>query len=177
MSTCAIFSRDDLSPAVIVWSNSIKASVLLEWVAASLQDEVGIPVQTLFAFNRHAHQTTVKFSILLVTVVWPSRQKENNDNRILTEWACAFWVLSGGFTNFAEASAVAFRAGTLEAGAFATLHASAPIETRIRPAGRGCAPHDKWINEIVVKDIIKNRPGKAPFLQSGSLYGGLHLHA
>lgn len=85
MSACAIFPRDDLQPAVIVWPNSIKASILLEWVAAFLQDEVGIPVQTLFAFDRHAHQTTVKLSILLVTVVWPSRRKENNDDGVLKE--------------------------------------------------------------------------------------------
>lgn len=133
-----------LSPAVIVWPNSIKAGILFEWVAAFLQDEVGIPVQTLFAFNRHAHHTTVKFSILFVTVVWPWKQKENTNNRILTERdVCCEWPVEGlwreGFTNFAEASAVPFRAGTLEAGVFATLHASAPILTRIRPAGRGCA--------------------------------------
>lgn len=82
VSVCNI---SGLSPAVIVWPNSIKAGILFEWVAAFLPDEVGIPVQTLFAFNRHAHHTTVKFSILFVTVVWPSRQKENTNNRILTE--------------------------------------------------------------------------------------------
>lgn len=60
---------------------------------------------------------------------------------------CVFWVLSGGFTNFAEASAVAFRAGTLEAGAFTTLHAGATIEARIRPAGRGCVPPKKTTDE------------------------------
>lgn len=141
------FPCDLLSPAVIVWPNSIKAGILLEWVDAILQDEVGIPVQTLFVFTRHAHQTTVRFSILFVTVVWPSRQKEKNDNRLSTQWdVCSEWSVGGlgreGFTNFAESSAVPFRAGTVEAGAFATLHASARILTRIRTAGRGCAK--KW---------------------------------
>lgn len=74
MSACALFTRVNLSPAVIVWPNSIKACILLDWVTAFLQDEVGIPVQTLFPFFRHAHQTTIKFPILLVTVVWPSRE-------------------------------------------------------------------------------------------------------
>lgn len=127
-----------------MWPDSIKASILVEWVAAFLQDEVGVPVQAVFAFNRHTHRTTVKFPILFVTVVWTSRQKENNNYRMLTERdVCWDWPVEGrrreGFTNFTEASAVPNRAGTLEAGAFATLHASAPILTRIRPAGRGCA--------------------------------------
>lgn len=69
MLPCALFIRVNLSPAVIVWPNSIKACILLDWVTAFLQDEVGIPVQTLFPFYRHAHHTTIKFPILLVTVV------------------------------------------------------------------------------------------------------------
>lgn len=80
------------SPAVTVRPNSIKAGVLFEGVAAFLQDEVGVPVQTLFAFDRHAHHATVKLSILFVTVVWPSRKKENNENRTEESEQC---VLSG----------------------------------------------------------------------------------
>lgn len=91
MSACALFTRVNLSPAVIVRPNSIKARILLDWVTAFLQDEVGIPVQTLFPFFRHAHQTTIKFPILLVTVVWPSR--ETKIKRSSAEWG-AFWVVS-----------------------------------------------------------------------------------
>lgn len=92
----AIFPRDNLSPAVIVWPNSMKGGILFELVVAFLQDEVGIPVQTLFTFNRHAHHTAVKLSILFVTVVWPLRQKENNDKRILTEGdVCSEWSVEG----------------------------------------------------------------------------------
>lgn len=87
-------ARDDLSPAVTVWPNSIKASILCEWLAAFLQDEVGIPVQTLFAVNRHAHHTAVTFSIHFVTVVWPSRGKESNDMWILRV-RCVFRAVSG----------------------------------------------------------------------------------
>lgn len=30
---------------------------------------------------------------------------------------------------------------------------------------------------MVLIDVMKNKPLKAPFLQSGGLYGGLHLHS
>lgn len=43
--------------------------------------------------------------------------------------------------------------------------------------GETVPKNDKWINEMVVEDIIKKKPVKAPFLQSGGLYGGLHLHS
>lgn len=78
-SACALFTCVHLSPAVIMRPNSIKACILLDWVTAFLQDEVGIPVQTLFPFYRHAHHTTIKFPILLVTVVWPSRETKNKE--------------------------------------------------------------------------------------------------
>lgn len=68
--TCAIFTQDDSSPAVIVWPNSIEACILVEGISPFLPDEIGIPVQALFPFNCYTHQAAVKLSVLFITVVW-----------------------------------------------------------------------------------------------------------
>lgn len=66
----AIFTQDDSSPAVIVWSKSIKACILFEGIAPFLLDKIGIPVQTFLPFNCYTHHAAVKLSVRLVTVVW-----------------------------------------------------------------------------------------------------------
>lgn len=50
------------------------------------------------------------------------------------------------FTNFAELSSVASRAGALKGGPFGTLPARASILTRVWPAGSSCWPGDKSLH-------------------------------